>query len=404
MTKQITGSNRDTCEDTIYKTNSSNHGGDVYSAEDELGIDRSKLLDFSANIMPAEIDDRIKNSIIAALDNCRYYPDPQQRRLRQALAAHHKLQPDQIVCGNGAADLIYRTVHALKPVRAYLPVPSFSEYERALRETSCKINYWQLNPENGFQIENNMLNWLSEQEEADSAEGARDDHGASLLILCQPNNPTGLLIEPTILAKVIERCAELGIYLLIDECFLDFLKPAEAELYSSMDKLRLVTSCGSGPKLMLLRSMTKYYSLPGLRAGYLCTTAELAANILASGQPWPVGTLTEAAVLAIINRDQETQNNQARQVARWLAAEKPLLEQALRECGFDVWSGAANYIFFRAVKYPDLDINLRKQGIIIRSCTNYVGLDQTYFRIAVLSPGENFQFILALKEICALSY
>lgn len=400
MTKQITGSNRDTCEDTIYKTNSSNHGGDVYIAEDELGIDRSKLLDFSANIMPAEIDDRIKNSIIAALDNCRYYPDPQQRRLRQALAAHHRLRPEQIACGNGAADLIYRTVHALKPVRAYLPVPSFSEYERALRETCCNINYWQMNPENGFQIENSMLDWLSKQEEAYSSEGARDDHCVSLLILCQPNNPTGLLIQPAILAKVIDRCAELNIYLLIDECFLDFLGPVSGESHSSMNRLRQVISGGGEPKLMLLRSMTKYYSLPGLRAGYLCTFPELASKIMASGQPWSVGTLTEATVLTIIDRDIESQNALADQVERWLTSEKPLLEQALLDIGFEVWPGAANYLFFRAVKYPDLDVRLRQHGIIIRSCSNYAGLDNTYFRIAILSPDENSQFVKALNKVC----
>lgn len=401
MTKQITGSNRDTREDAIYKANSSNHGGDVYSAENELGIDRSMLLDFSANIMPAAIDDRIKNSIIAALDNCRYYPDPQQRRLRQALAAHHKLRPEQIVCGNGAADLIYRTVHALKPVRAYLPVPSFSEYERALRETCCNINYWQLNPKNGFQIENNMLNWLSKQEEAYSSEDARDDHGVSLLILCQPNNPTGLLIQPAILAKVIDRCAELNIYLLIDECFLDFLGPVSGESHSSMNRLRQVISGGGEPKLMLLRSMTKYYSLPGLRAGYLCASPELASKIMASGQPWSVGTLTEAAVLTIIDRDAESQNDLADQVERWLTSEKPLLEQALLDIGFEVWPGAANYLFFRAVKYPDLDVRLRQHGIIIRSCSNYAGLDNTYFRIAILSPDENSQFVKALNKVCA---
>ncbi len=380
------------------------HGGDIYSAENNLGIDRSKLLDFSANIMPTEIDENIKSAICAAIDNCRYYPDPLQRRLRQALAAHHDLEPDQIVCGNGAADLIFRTVHALRPSRAYLPVPSFSEYERALHESGCEIKHWLLNTATGFRIDDNMLNWLREME-SESTKSSTDknnESGCRMLILCQPNNPTGLLIEPDILAKVIDLCAELSIYLFIDECFLDFLGPVRGASYSSM--VRLKKPYREELKLILLRSMTKYYSLPGLRAGYICTSSELAGLIIASGQPWSVSTLTEAAVLAILSRERRSQLELADQVELWLSQERPMLEQALRDRGFIVFPGAANFIFFRAQNCPDLADQLMQKGIIIRSCADYVGLDQDYFRIAILNADENSRLISVLNNVRVLSY
>lgn len=371
------------------------HGGDIYSAELDLGLDRSVLLDFSANIMPAKIDDTLKDAINAAIDDCRYYPDPQQRRLRQALARHHGLKPEQIVCGNGAADLIFRTVHALKPVRSYLPVPSFSEYERALREGGCEIKYWQIEESTGFRIDTNMLDWLREME------SEAQDNSVRLLILCQPNNPTGILIEPEIMAQIVNFCSDQGICLFLDECFLDFLGPARGAAYSCMSRLG---SKDKDLRLILLRSMTKYYSMPGLRAGYICSSTELASCIMASGQPWSVGTLTEAAVLAILRRDAACQQTLTDQVELWLSSERPALEKALIDRGFEVWPGAANFVFFRASNCPDIAEQLKQKGIIIRSCADYSGLDQSFYRIAVLDPEANKQFIHALFNISVLSY
>ena len=402
------------------KLEQSLHGGDIYTAADKLNIDPDQLLDFSANIMPFGLDQRIKNAVCRSIDSCQHYPDPNQNKLRQALARRHGLRPEQIVCGNGAADVLYRAVQAIKPQCAYLPVPSFLEYERALKQYDCEIQEYLLTVEANFKIDANFISWL----ETESAKNPNQQQ-KQVVILCQPNNPTGILIEPAILDNIVRLCLKKGLYLLLDECFLDFLHPVQENKHSLLHLLRQSEVLTDG-KLLILRSMTKFYAMPGLRIGYLCTDQASARRIMNIGQPWAVGTLAEAAALAVLEnesfdnsedctelgcrelsctelactelRDSGTVDD-SEAVDRWLSSERPRLEQALLEHGFEVWHGAANFIFFRAVGCPQLGELMLKRKIMLRSCANYSGLSLEYYRIAVRTHEENSYFISQLSNI-----
>ena len=254
------------------------HGGDRFSACESSGIAPTELIDFSANIMPFGLTDQMRQAILAGLDQCCHYPDPYQRELRQALAEWHHLRPDQIVCGNGAADVLYRTLQVLKPERVFLPIPTFLEYEKACREQHAQITFYHLPEDLDFAVTDALIDWLRVQKQAEET---------ALLILCNPNNPTGLLIESNLLDRIIACCQDLQIHLLLDECFLDFVDQPE-----NFSKIPLLLD-ENHESLIILNSMTKFYAMPGLRLGYICTHPSLADAIQAAGQPWPVGTLAE---------------------------------------------------------------------------------------------------------------
>jgi threonine-phosphate decarboxylase len=359
------------------------HGGDRLSACAGRNIRPDELIDFSVNIMPFGLSEAVRGALQAGLNRCCQYPDPSQRELRQALARWHQLSPEQIVCGNGAVDVLYRTLHVLKPRRVFLPVPTFLEYEKACLEQQAQIVRYYLPEEEDFRVTDALIDFLKTQKKA---------AGRDLLILCNPSNPTGLLIEPPLLDRILSCCKDLNIWLLLDECFMDFTD--QPWLYSRLQRLQH----DSTQSLLMLNSMTKFYAMPGLRLGYLCAHSTLAAAVQASGQPWPVGTLAEIAGLAALREREEEPEGAAVERQRWLQKERDCLSQALRARGWRVWPAQANYLLFRAEGVFDLDERLLKHRILIRSCANYPGLGEEYYRIAVKSAPENQYLMEVLND------
>ena len=233
------------------------HGGDWAAYELEYG---KQPLDFSASLSPLGMPGRVYQAAVDAMRDAGRYPDPSCRRLRAALSEKHGVDRAQIVCGAGAADLIDRLARVLQPKRALLPAPTFSEYESALRSVGCKVERFPL--PGSFHLQEEFVDAITPETDA--------------VFLCNPNNPTGLLTEPTLL----RRCLERGVTLIVDECFLDLTDdPAR---YSMVPFLR------DYPNLILLRAFTKTFAMAGLRLGYaLCGSAETARALQNVGQPWP---------------------------------------------------------------------------------------------------------------------
>ena len=202
------------------------------------------LLDFSANINPFGVPESVKQAISAAIPTLVHYPDPQQTALTQAIATYHALQPEQIVCGNGGADVLFRALQCLHPKRALLPVPSFLEYEIALQEIGCSVIYWQMSP--NLTLTNAILPELQT--------GQYD-----CLMLCNPNNPTGTLLKKSQLIPILDCCLQNGIRVILDECFCDMTSEAQ--------QASLLASCTAYPNVFFLKSLTKRFAIPGLRLG-----------------------------------------------------------------------------------------------------------------------------------------
>lgn len=346
------------------------HGGDIYTAKKQLHSDQ--LLDFSANINPFGVSDSVQSAICGAIPQLSHYPDPNQTMLTNALAVYHNIQPQQIICGNGGADVLFRAVQTIRPQHAVIPIPTFSEYGKALEENGCSVTYWEM--KEPFDLTESFLTELQT--------GKYD-----FLVLCNPNNPTGSLLSTSLLQKILTLTVQKKIFVLLDECFCDM---TETALQSSM-----IAVCNEYSNLFILKSMTKRYAIPGLRLGYgICSDVTLAEQIRQAGQPWSVNTLASVAGCAAL---QDIVYQQ--QFQQFLQTERWFLYHALQELGFTVWKPAANFVFFHAEQFHDLESELLSYHILLRSCGNYRGLDDTYYRVAVRKREENIFLLQCLKEI-----
>ena len=220
------------------------HGGDIYTNQVEL--------DYSANLNPLGLPEGVKNAYIGAADCCSVYPDSRCQALRTKLADYHRIGREAVLCGNGAAELIFLIVQAKRPKRALLIAPSFLEYEQALKAAGCGLSWFDLKEEEDFAL--SVPELLVHLKEAEAA-GQRPD----ILFLCNPNNPTGFAVEREALIPLLEYCEERGIVCVVDECFIEFLD--EPERFSVMKEVR----SGRFRRLFILKAFTKLYAMAGLR-------------------------------------------------------------------------------------------------------------------------------------------
>lgn len=346
------------------------HGGDWAGYRAEFGCD---ALDFSANVSPLGLPAGVAAAITNALPTADRYPDPLCRELRAALAGAEGVPADWILCGNGAADLIFRLALAVRPRRALLPAPTFAEYEAALQTVGCAVQRVFLREENEFAVTEEFIDAVTPE--------------TDIVFLCQPNNPTGQVTPPARVERLVRRCAECGAVLVVDECFLDFLPDRDA--WTAKQLLR------DAPQLIILKAFTKLYAMAGVRLGYaLCGDAALLEKMRGAGQPWAVSSLAQAAGLAAL---QETAYAGA--VRALIAEQRPRMAAGLRALGLRVMDGQANYLLFRAT--PDFGEKLRRRGAVVRSCANYPGLDAAWYRTAVRTAEENTRLLQIMGEILA---
>ncbi len=351
------------------------HGGDIYSAKQRIEGD---VLDFSANINPLGMPPAVKQAAQGAIENCVHYPDPICRELTAALAEKLRIPTNWLLFGNGAADLIFRLVYGIKPNKALLPAPTFAEYEAALSAASCKIEYYFLKEENGFQVDEGFIEAVGSSQ-------------PDLVFLCNPNNPTGQVVEKPFLRRLLHTMAtmENQPLLLLDECFNDFLD--QGSQYTMADEL------ANFPNLIILKAFTKMYAMPGLRLGYsLCANKGVNQAIAAAGQAWGVSIPAQAAGLQALKEEGFPQKTR-----EYIGRQKAILRACLEEQGFIVYGSQANYLFFKVPKNLAFGEKMEKHGILVRSCANYHGLGEQFYRIAVKNEQENARFVEAVNRIFA---
>lgn len=343
------------------------HGGDVYAPH----LRGADLLDFSVNLNPLGLPPGVKALFPTLAESCVAYPDPYCRELRRELSRFEGVAEEAILCGNGAADLIYRTAYALRPRRVLVPAPTFSEYEAASRQAGAEVAYAPLPEEEGFVLDRRFLETLRRVR-------------PELVFLCNPNNPTGRLTSRECLLEIAVCCQELGAALMVDECFLDMAENGES--HSLKPELERY------PNLLILKAFTKTFAMAGLRLGYLlCSDAGLRDRLWNAGQPWSVSAAAQRCGVAALG-----------DAAYWEATRRQLpglrreLWEALRRLPVAAYPSAANYFLF----YTDregLEEYLLQRGILLRDCSNYPGLRRGYYRAAVRTAPENRRLIAALQ-------
>ncbi len=337
------------------------HGGDVYTYQG--------VRDLSANINPFGVPEQIMSSISKSLCDLSNYPDYACRRLRKKLAEDTGSRQEWIICGNGAADLLFTLAAAVKPKKALLVIPGFAEYEEALHTSDTELIYYCLRDDNGYQMNEEYLELLTPDIE--------------MAFICSPNNPTGAVVEKELLLKIIKKCKKNHTLLVVDECFNDFLD--EPEEYS------VINQTGYWDNLFILRSFTKMFAIAGLRLGYgITSNQDIIERMYKYRQPWPVSIPAQAAGIAAV--DEKEFVNRTRSFIR---IEKEYLYKELERLDVKYWKSAANYIMFQCS--TNLKERMLKHQILIRDCSNYKNLDKGHFRVAVKSHEDNSAFIESLE-------
>ena len=341
------------------------HGGNIYNK-------KNLKLDFSANINPFGISENVRKALYDAVDGIEYYPDPLCMEIRRKAADFHNIKPENIVFGNGGADVIFRLVNAVKPHKAIIPVPSFAEYHEALSQAGCEtVNYF-INHEN-FKINYDILDMMKSD--------------IDMIILCIPNNPTGQLTDEKLLCEIIHKAYENNILVFADECFIDMTNnPQKYSVFKYINKY---------DNIFILKSMTKMYAVPGLRLGYgISSNTALIEKTVKSGQPWAVNSMAAAAGTAMLD-DLDYRNR----FISYLENEREFMYNELKKLGFEVFRPSADYVFFHSVNNTDIYEKLLEKGIMIRDCSDYTGLSEGYYRTAIKKHEENKILLEALREI-----
>lgn len=345
------------------------HGGDWAGFQREYG---GVPLDFSANVSPLGLPEGVREAVDRALGEAGWYPDPLCRALREKLGACYGVPPEWILCGCGAADLIYRLAAVKRGGRALLTAPAFSEYENALALWGCQVSRFALREETGFAVTEDILSAVTP--------------GLDLLFLCEPNNPTGRTTDRRLLDRILERCAQCGTLLAVDECFNDLLDDPEGHT--------LLSQLPRRENLLVLRAFTKSRGLAGLRLGYvLSRNRALLEAMEHAGPPWAVSGPAQAAGIAALEDGAYLPALQ-----ELVRRERPRLAAGLAALGCRVCPGEANYLLFYC-GVPDLPRKLGERGVLLRDCSNYHGLCPGWYRAAVRGAEENGAFLNIMKEV-----
>lgn len=339
------------------------HGGDIY---------RNRVqLDFSVNINPFGMPETVKEALENAVGDAVRYPDICAEQLTAAISAWTNMPKEQLVCGNGASELFMAAVHALHPKKILIPVPSFYGYEKAAKAAGCELSFYELSKENGYALEEGILEKLTEE--------------VDLLFLANPNNPVGNLIEPSLLTGIAKRCRKQNITLVLDECFIAFTGTQKRD--SFCDRMM------EYPNVIIIQAFTKLFAIPGVRLGYLmCQNRETAAQIREQLPEWNLSVFAQKAGTAACNETEYVKTS-----VDFICKEREWLKEKLEKQSIHVYPSNANYLLLKT-KLPLYD-GLLKRGILIRDCSDFRGLGSGYYRVAVKSRKENEELLKAIEEI-----
>ncbi|MBU0634188.1 MAG: threonine-phosphate decarboxylase CobD [Candidatus Omnitrophica bacterium] len=356
------------------------HGGNIEKVSEKYRIAPERIADFSANINPLGLPRKIKKMISVSTASLTRYPDPRAEQLKKEIAKVYKLKADNLVIGNGSIELIYLIPQALKIKKALIITPAFSEYEAAAGLYGAKIEFLVTKEKDDFKV--------------DFAKLAKLIPKTEIVFICNPNNPTGALFTKKQMRLLMNICGRNGVFLAVDEAFMDFVDD-DAGQFTLLRKVR------RNKRLIVIRSLTKFFALAGLRLGYIAAHSSITKRLAAFQYPWNINVLAQ-----VIGQEMIKDNEYIKKSREFIRREKRFLIQKLAKIpGIKIYPAAANFIFCkleqhgRAKSAAALCEQLAKEaGVIIRDCGNFRGLNNKFFRAAVKTRKDNTRLIAALKK------
>jgi len=351
------------------------HGGDLRSASELFGKKEEELLDYSSNMNPLGPPQSFKRVIEEYWKQIVHYPDPVQRELITAIANRHQQEEERIIVGNGAAELIDLIVRQLQPKKAALLIPSFVEYEQAILKAGCKAIYIETNEQTSFIPTLDQLKQVHDSEQPE------------LYMLGYPNNPTGTLIPIEHILYLLEE----GATVVVDEAFLDF--------HLEEERLSMIQWLHKYKRLFVIRSMTKFYSIPGIRLGYMMGDQHVIRALKQLQYPWSVNSLAQKLGCSAFKETEFIAQTKA-----WLAEEIPWMTEELKKIGLKPYATVTNYMLVDigenySTNSRQLQQLMGKRGILIRDAGTFRGLSDRYIRLAIKSRENNYRLLQVLADV-----
>ena len=379
------------------------HGGNIYKVFREKNI--KEILDYSSNINPYGIPESLKKRITENLEVLERYPDPDYVELRQKLANLNKVNLSDIILGNGATEIIFLFMKVINPKKILIVSPTFGEYERAVKATEISGDTVSLSSSNGDNknIENKKIEIeYFELKESDDFKlnignlKNQLENKYDLLIICNPNNPTGKFLKLAQTEEILKECNKYDTKLFIDEAFIEFLADGMKE--------SIINTEENKKNLFVTRAFTKFFAIPGLRLGYgMYFDKELEKKISEKKEPWSVNNIAEMAGLTVLDDAEYIEKT-----LKWIAEEKIYMYEKLNKIsGMKVYETEVNFItgkideklFSEGLNVKVLREKMLEQGILIRDASNFKFLDERFFRLAIKDRESNKRVIEVMKEI-----
>ena len=379
------------------------HGGNIYKIFREKNI--KEILDYSSNINPYGIPESLKKRITENLEILERYPDPDYVELRQKLSNLNKVNLSDIILGNGATEIIFLFMKVINPKKILIVSPTFGEYERAVKATEISGDTVSLSSSNGDNknIENKKIEIeYFELKESDDFKlnignlKNQLEKKYDLLIICNPNNPTGKFLKLAQTEEILKECNKYDTKLFIDEAFIEFLADGMKE--------SIINTEENKKNLFVTRAFTKFFAIPGLRLGYgMYFDKELEKKISEKKEPWSVNNIAEMAGLTVLDDTEYIEKT-----LKWIVEEKIYMYEKLNEIsGIKVYETEVNFItgkideklFSEGLNVKVLREKMLEQGILIRDASNFKFLDERFFRLAIKDRESNKRVIEVMKEI-----
>ena len=350
------------------------HGGNVHKVARERRISVERIVDFSASINPLGFPAAGLRALRSSLKQIVHYPDPDCWQLRQVLAEQCHVDPDMILVGNGSTELIHLLPRALAIESALIIGPTFEEYARALMDAGSVVQYVHAKREERFRPP------LQEVLRQLSAKRSRFD----ALFLCNPNNPTGQVMNRSALCELAEVVERLQGWLIVDEAFIDYCQDQS-----------VVSMLTEHPRMVVLRSLTKFYAMPGLRIGYVLGASKIVDRLKDRQPPWSVNSLVQDASRAVLHDDVY-----ARKSRGFMESERSRFVRGLRSLsGLRVYPSVANFVLIELPAWTSAGVvtdGLASEGLLVRDCSPLPGLTTQMIRVAIRTAKENRRLIAAL--------
>ena len=348
------------------------HGGNIYKLKREKGIE---VLDYSANINPMGLSDRLKEEVIKNLSSLEKYPDPDYLEMKEVIAKHNKIEVENIVVGNGATEIMFLYAKNLKPKKVLIISPTFAEYERALKTVNCEIDYFELKENEDFILNIPRLKKTL-------------DNGYDLLVMCNPNNPTGRFLDKVILDDLAISCKEKGVSILLDEAFIEFVD-------GSVDRSLVEYK---HKNVFIVRALTKFFAIPGLRLGYGITfDQELKGKIEGNREPWSVNAIAELATKVLLEDSEYIAKSE-----NWIKEEKCFMYEELKKInGIKPYITETNFILVKLmteIRIKEFRQKMISLGVLVRDASNFNYLDDRYFRLAIKDRINNLKVLGCIEN------